>query len=233
MEDKHFGRSICKIEIVHSGTARERDIDLLQTYAPTASRESTVAAINVMINNNWPIHTMDVEKAFLQGKRLERELLVIPPEEAGLAQNTLWRLKTAAYGLTDAAQHWYQTFKSHLLDLGLKCSTIEPAIFYLKDVNSFIKGRLVTHVDDFLFAGNEEFTRLMSKTKIKIGSELSQNFKFCGMNIQSNEDGSVVIHLDDSKDNPVTIMTLASGTKPRTLSPAEKTTMRSKIGQLQ
>ncbi len=67
----------------------ERDIDLLQTYAPTASRESTMAAINVMINNNWPNNTMDVEKAFLQGKRLEREVLVIPPKEAGLPQNTL------------------------------------------------------------------------------------------------------------------------------------------------
>ena len=55
--------------------------------------------------NKWRIETMDVEKAFLQSCDLKREVYLRPPKEAvGDDKSTLWRIKTAVYGLADARE---------------------------------------------------------------------------------------------------------------------------------
>ena len=116
-------------------------------------REILMACLSTMVNNRWKLHSMDVEKAFLQSGPIERIVYVRPPKEAGTSSETIWRLNTAAYGLTDAARKWYSRLYSILGELGLQRSATEPAVFYLKSNEGKLRGILITHVDDFCLAG--------------------------------------------------------------------------------
>ncbi len=103
----------------------------MATYAPTVSKEMTMFITSLAAINRWDIETLDVEKAFLQSRELQRPVYVRPPREAVRSDRTkIWKLKTAVYGLGDAAREWYLTVKQSLLSLGLKESKLEPSLFY-------------------------------------------------------------------------------------------------------
>lgn len=74
--------------------------------SPTVDRIHTKMFYSIAANEGWDIQTIDVTSAFLQGNQLQREILVGPPKEA-VAENTLRRMKRAAYGLNDASRKWW------------------------------------------------------------------------------------------------------------------------------
>ncbi len=101
-----LGTKILKSRLVAKGN-QENSIDL-NTYAPTVSKEILMMLASLAATNKWQIESMDVEKAFLQSRDLQRIVYLKPPKEAvGNDKLTLWRLKTAVYGLADAAREWY------------------------------------------------------------------------------------------------------------------------------
>ena len=213
----------------------EKSSNVMQTYAPTASREILMACLSVMTNSKWRLQSMDVEKAFLQSGPIDRLVFVRPPKGAGTSPNIVWKLNTAAYGLTDAARRWYTRLYSVLTELGLRRSATEPAVFYLLGHEENLRGILITHVDDFLFAGDEEFLRIIDqvKAKIKIGSESAGNIKFCGMDLTTREDGALEIKLDNSKAGKIEFMHTKEKGATRRLTPDEETQIRGRIGHLQ
>ena len=72
-----------------------------------------------------------MEKAFLQSRDLNREVYLIPPKDTvGDDKTTVWPLKTAVYGLADAARKWYLSIRKILEILEFKESKIEPSLFY-------------------------------------------------------------------------------------------------------
>ena len=131
--------------------------------------------------NRWDIETLDVEKAFLQSRELQRPVYVRPPREAvGSDRTKIRKLKTAVYGLCDAAREWYLTVKQSFLCLGLKESKLEPSLFYKTSSSGQLEGILCLHVDDIFLAGNRRFkgvTELL-KEKIKIGKHKRGDFIF-------------------------------------------------------
>ena len=83
------------------------DLVELQTQSPTVSQEAFMTTLQTCANNNWRIQIADVEGAFLQGDKLQRdkgELYVeLPPDGIpGLQKGTLLRVVKAVYGLGDA-----------------------------------------------------------------------------------------------------------------------------------
>ena len=46
-----------------------------------------------------------MKTAFLQGKKIEREVYICPPKEA--ATNKVWKLQKCVHGLSDASRYWY------------------------------------------------------------------------------------------------------------------------------
>ena len=109
----------------------EKSSDVMQTYAPTASREILMACLSAMINSKWKLHSMDVEKAFSQSGPIDRLVYARPPKDAGTSSNVVWKLNTTAYGSTDAARKRYARLFRVLTELGLRRSATEPAVFYL------------------------------------------------------------------------------------------------------
>nr|XP_039274020.1 uncharacterized protein LOC120347974 [Styela clava] len=145
----------------------------LKTDSPTCSKESLRLVLALLAQKNWSPKTMDIKTAFLQGKSLERDIFIKPPDQKILKRNVVWPLKKCVYGLTDASMYWYESVKETLLKLGARISVVDPALFYYFDHD--LKGVIALHVDDFLWGGSEEFERKFIKSlreQFKSGSEL-------------------------------------------------------------
>ena len=137
---------------------------------------------------NWEMNSLDVKCAFLQGKLLEREVYLRPPREANV-KGVLWKLNKCVYGLMDASRHWYFRVKEELLKRNCKVSKLDPAVFYYYD--NGLKGFLLSHVDDFFFAGSEAFKKMIEELKkvFIVSREDSYAFKYLGMELQQTNKG--------------------------------------------
>ena len=127
-------------------------------------------------------------------------MFVEPPQELK-RPGMIWKLLKVAYGLSDAARNWYESLLDEMLRLGCCRSIYEHALFYYKH-NSQLQGLSVTHVDDFLDAGNNKFTQDILKnikSSFIIGSEAENDFKYVGVNLENKSEGVTLDQLQYCK----------------------------------
>ena len=83
-----------------------------------------------------------------------------PPPEANV-KGCVWRLLRCLYDLNDAARQFYYSVVEELIKLGCVQSVLDPALFYKKGKNGNLVGLLVSHIDDFLHAGEDIYLMRM------------------------------------------------------------------------
>ena len=187
------GKPSVKARLVARGFEETQDF---RTDSPSCSKERLRVAISIIAAFGWTINSLDIKTAFLQGKKIEREIIVQPPKEANTTN--LWKLSKTVYGLADASRSWYLKLKSELMKLGGKPIELDQGIFVWVQ-NSPLIGIVVTFVDDVLWAGNETFMKVISELKriFKTSSEHIHSFKYIGMELHQNVDGTIIISQDD------------------------------------
>ena len=87
-----------------------------RTEAPTCSGEGLKLYLSVIKREKWRVRAIDVKTAYLQGKNIERTIVIKPPREAKTEK--LWKLRKAVYGLKDAAEVWYEMVVGVLTEMG-------------------------------------------------------------------------------------------------------------------
>ena len=101
--------------------------------------------------------------------------------KANVNSNTVWKLdKCVIYGLSDASLNWYCRVKSLLLEFGTCVSKVD------------VYGMLACYVDDFIGGGGGEKPKF--ENVISVGKESNKVFKYCGFDLENDEDG--VLYLD-------------------------------------
>ncbi|KAK3873855.1 hypothetical protein Pcinc_021147 [Petrolisthes cinctipes] len=225
------GQSIVKARLVARGF--EEKTEDLRKDSPTCSKEAVRLALSFASTNQWDCHTMDVKSAYLQGNDIERVVHLRPPPE--YVNGKLWKLKKTVYGLCDAARHWYLRVKDQLLSLGAKVSSLDSALFYWCNSGK-VEGIVCVYVDDFLWAGTQEFKQQVINRLSQIfivGSSETKAFKYVGLNVISNNDGSITLDQFQyaSSLKPVTLSRNCAAVKSGELSGSEKSEYRSLIGQ--
>jgi hypothetical protein len=65
--------------------------------------------LTIVASRNWTLKTTDIKSAFLQGKKLDREVYIKPPVESETAEGFIWKLKHRLYGLKDGARQFYMS----------------------------------------------------------------------------------------------------------------------------
>ena len=126
----------------------------------------------VLAQKGWLPHTMDIKTAFLQGQEIQRDIIIKPPNEAGV-KSRLWKLKKCIYGLNDASLNWYKKVKSIMIGCGAKISSVDPAVFFWSDEED-VQGVLACHVDDFVWGGTVNFEKTVIqhiRKNLKVGKE--------------------------------------------------------------
>ena len=138
----------------------------------------------------FTIQTKDVHCAFLQGKPISRDVFVEPPSEMKKS-GYIWKLRKAAYRLNDAAKHWYDNVVTEMRRFGCQKSIYEHALYFYRSSSS-LHGISVSHVDDFLEAGDKSFQNDIVKNinnTFIIGSGNEIDFKYVGVNLSQTKDG--------------------------------------------
>ena len=164
--------------------------------SPTCTKEAFRMTLAIIATKNWKCNSIDIKAAFLQGKSINRDVYLKPPKEFRV-HGTIWKLKTTVYGLNDASRIWYMRVKDVLSDLGVKMCSYDAALFYWYN-GSKLEGIMSTHVDDFCWAGTNNFIANVinpMKTTFQVGAEHNTAFKYLGLNINQTTNG---IELDQN-----------------------------------
>ena len=85
---------------------REQGKEHIRSDSPTASKETLKIALIIAANEGFEVKSGDIKSAFLQGAKLDREILVKPPPEAN-KNGKLWQLLHGAYGILDGGRLFY------------------------------------------------------------------------------------------------------------------------------
>eukprot|EP00971_Amphidinium_carterae_P350743 6491717-Amphidinium_carterae.1 len=180
---------------------KDHQKDHLNTAAFTASRTSQRMLTSLAALNQWPLVSLDISTAFLQGdtygdsdgrmvcikiptwvlKYLRRfkQFEHYDPQVHGM------RLRKPAYGLVDAPRKWYEVLRKELEHHGWRVSLSDPGLFYLRIGDSAQpQGYLTVHVDDLKATGSELILkRLQVQLTSRFGKLKSESGKFehCGV----------------------------------------------------
>ena len=159
--------------------------------SPTMHKASLRIVLALAAANGWTIETSDIRSAFLQGNKLDRDVYVKPPKEAGL-KDKLWKLIKCLYGLRDASKQWYCKVLNILKKNGFKKSRYDSGLFYIHDDKGDLMGIIGLHVDDFIHCGNDTFNKKILRNVMKeftVGKSESHAFMYTGFMINQDSEG--------------------------------------------
>ena len=100
--------------------------------SPTVGKGGMRMFLSIAALKQWTVKTTDIKSAFLQGKTLDRDVYIKPPEESKTLQDVVWKLKHGLYGLKDGARQFFESVKDELLKLVFTQCKLDPAVFYFE-----------------------------------------------------------------------------------------------------
>ena len=119
--------------------------------------------------------------------------------------------------------------------MGVKPSKYDQGIFYYYK-NEDIIGIIILFVDDFLWAGTQEFSKIINKFKEKfhIGVENNETFTYVGIKLKQNKDKTILIdqftYIDSINTIPLNKEQISN--PQRETNEEERSALRSALGQL-
>ena len=213
-----------------------------QVAAPTMGRTSRQMFLTLAAAHRFEVAKGDVSGAFLQGRTYEGEAYVIPTPEIcsamGIEEHSVTRLKRACYGLVDAPLEWFLTVTDFLVSIGFQQCACDPCTFVLFEHDE-LKGLVVGHVDDFLFAGRKgeatwEDKCRQIRARFKWGEWLENEFVQCGVKIRRTTNGGFELsqgqYIDDLKE--ISLCAERRRQRESETSEGEKSRMRAVLGAL-
>jgi hypothetical protein len=157
--------------------------------------------LTIDATQNWHLHQLDVNNAFLHGDLQEIVYMKIPEGVICNKPNMVCKLQKSLYGLKQASRKWYEKLIALLIREGYTQSTSDYSLFTLQKDHNFTA--LLVYVDDIILAGNSmvEFDRI--KTVLDIAfkiKNLGQLKYFLGLELEHSKEGFTI-----SSDGPSSI----------------------------
>ena len=206
-----------KARLVAGGHQQDRDL-YENVSSPTVSTQSVYMIATLAATEKRSVFTADFTGAFLKGKYLEEDNLPIVTmklskiiTESLLKVSPTWSeyvnpgdgciyvtLMKPLYGLVEAAQLWYKSLSSALMEFGFIVNPYDKCVF-----NKTIDGKQTTiciHVDDlFITSQNRECVdALFVYLQNKFGDLTFHNgpvFDFLGINFDFDTPGKVHLRM--------------------------------------
>ena len=225
------GKKIVKARLVARGFEEDSASIGVRTDSPTCTRHSLRLVMITAVSKGWTIKSVDVASAFLQGREIDRDVYIKPPAEL-CEKDKVWKLRRCLYGLNDAPREWYNALYDEFIALGAVRSTLDNAMFMWYKGDEII-GHLCTHVDDFNYAGTDDWQVQVIeaiKTKFKFRCENEGSYMYLGLNVQQTNDCISIDqkhYIEKLEEIPV-----RKGLNPDPLSKDEKACLKSLSGQM-
>ena len=236
--------SIAKSRLVVRGY-EDHESDTLVTDSPTASKMCIRILLSWAACHSFVPNSMDLKTAFLQSTPYSdmdgREVYISLPQDVhsllNIPKDSVFRLLKCVYGMKDAPMIWYRTISSFLIKCGMVRCSVDYGFFSYRK-NGILHGLIALHVDDLIMAGSTVFyTDVIAslRTHYIIGSEVSSNFAFCGIDISStvSDSGVVAIKFSQSQYSAsISEMHVPRRSDDSFLTSTEYTQFRSRLGAL-
>jgi hypothetical protein len=176
--------------LVAKGYTQVEGIDFFETFSPVEKITTVRFLLALAAIQNWNLHQLDVNNAFLHGDLHEDVYMNIPQGVSSPKPNQVCKLLKSLYGLKQASRKWYEKLTGVLIAQGYTQATSDHSLFTLHRNSTFTA--LLVYVDDIILAGNSlaEFTRIKqlldSQFKIK---DLGQLKYFLGIEVAHSQHG--------------------------------------------
>ena len=224
----------------------------LRRDAPTGSRlaQHLMFAI-AAAHPDWFLRSADVRAAFLKGDPYVSRVLYITNTDGArgptipLPQGCIAKVLKGVFGLADAPREWWLRLDRELRTSGWTRSMLDGALWFLWDEvegsnesSKKLRGVIVGHVDDLLFAGDQ--TALNSLMKLGevlgYGSIEADDFHWCGKRIRRDPDSKeILVSMEKYHEQlkPLIIPRDRRRDLDARLSPQEVKKLRAILGSLQ
>ena len=136
-----------KARLVAKGYTQKYGIDYDETFSPVVRFSSIRCLLAFAVQNDFLIHQMDVETAFLNGK-LDEEIYMQQPEgyvKPG-EEHLVCKLEKSLYGLKQSSRCWNKVFQECIEKIGFIQASADPCVFTRNDALTIIG----VHFDDLM-----------------------------------------------------------------------------------
>ena len=159
-----------KSRCVAQGYSQVQGVDYQEVFSPVARFSAIRSLLAVANTNDFEIHQMDVETAFLNGT-LDYEIYMEQPEGFIDPNNPdyVCKLKKSLYGLKQSARRWNMTFDEYLKSEGYTKSDADDCI-YIKFTRIGKKECVVilaVYVDDVIPISDSKELLIKEKSKLR------------------------------------------------------------------
>jgi hypothetical protein len=145
------------------GNLQDQHMDYEETFAPVVRQSSVRILLSVAAQNNFPVHQMDVDTAFLYGTLEEGDdpvYLKMPlnypiPEELQQEDpnKLICRVRKGIYGLKQSPRLWNKNFNESMLRLGFKRFSSDMGLYSrCEGIKQLFVG---LYVDDLVIVGSD------------------------------------------------------------------------------
>ena len=231
MKEEHDGQKTkFKARLVARGFQEEEPP---LSDSPTVLRESNKLFTAVAANQSFEIVSIDIRAAFLQAKELKRDVFLVPPKDI-VKPGILWKLKKPLYGLNDASRRFWLRVKEVFKKENMKSLPGDEAFYYKHDESGNLIGMIITHVDDFQIAGQDEFIDcILEKLRntLTVSKIERSKFRFTGIDVEKVSDG-VVLSMEDYAQSIEEIKEIRRDKKDSPLTKTEMKLFRKYVGKL-
>ena len=133
-----------KARLVAQGFTQIEGVDFFETFSPVAKLTTVGFLLSDVVANNWFLHQLDVDNAFLHGYLREEVYMKFSLGMTISDPSLVCKLQKSLYVLKQASRQWNHKLIFALLQLGYVQSTSSYSLFVKQTLSSFIA--LLVHV---------------------------------------------------------------------------------------
>ena len=248
--EKDLAGAVLKARWIFGGH-RDQEAGKYQTSSPTVGLIGHNLLVVIAVQKRWEVIYEDVSAAFLQGKRLEREVYVkiptiYPPETTTPLTDFLGpecrkdivRLTKGGFGLCESPRLWYLEYRRTLQELGGRELRLLPGFFVFNNQKGELIGMCCIHVDDTRYAGSGEAEKIWEQLhkRLRFGDKrkaVDGWTKFCGrQEVQDPTTLEMTFSMDDYCQQIPMVREREKDDMERPLTDVEAKAISSVIGQV-
>ena len=181
-----------KSRLVANGKSQQVGVDCEETFSPVIKPTTIRTVLHLAVSWNWPLHQLDVKKAFLHETLKETVYMHQPPGFVDPEKpNHVRLLKKSLYGLKQSPRAWFQRFTQYATKIGFKNSKSDTSLFVYRQGSEL--AYLLLYVDDIILTASSStiLRSILSSLKSEFSmTDLGLLHYFLGISVRMDNNGS-------------------------------------------